>query len=116
MSVDGADLQSDLSQFGRELQPETGIRRRLAPGKSIASPFYLIVFGVIATWTIGVFFGVGFFSLVHHSEKTIAGTGDGDPALGIDPRSAEKREAPQSTTGKPAPAIVSIAESIAPSP
>ncbi len=45
------------------------IRRTLALGRSIASLFYLLSFGLIAGWIIAVFFGVGLFFLMPRSVK-----------------------------------------------
>jgi hypothetical protein len=49
------------------------IRRTLALSRSIGSLFYLLSVGVIAGWTIAVFFGVGLFFLIPRSAKLEAG-------------------------------------------
>jgi hypothetical protein len=45
------------------------IRSTLALGRSIGSLFYLLSVGVIAGWTIAVFFGAGLFFLMPRSAK-----------------------------------------------
>lgn len=58
-----AELRKD-----RIIQPI--VRKAVSLGKSLGPILYLVTVGVIATWVIGVFFGVGFFLLMHHhSEK-----------------------------------------------
>ena len=48
-------------------------------GKSLGPIIYPISIGVIATWVIGVFFGGGFFFLMHpHWEKQAAYSGSAD--------------------------------------
>jgi hypothetical protein len=48
-------------------------------GKSLGPIIYPISIGVIATWVIGVFFGGGFFFLMHpNSEKQAAYSGSAD--------------------------------------
>jgi hypothetical protein len=46
---------------GRRTQTTT--RKTFTLGKSLSAILYLISIGLIATWTIGVFFGTGFFFL-----------------------------------------------------
>lgn len=41
-------------------------------GKSLSPILYLISLALIATWIVGVFFGVGFFFLMHHSERPVS--------------------------------------------
>ncbi len=54
--------------------PTRGAARRLPVGTLL----YLISAGLVATATIGVFFGTGFFLLAHHAEQTTAGSGSRD--------------------------------------
>jgi hypothetical protein len=58
------------------------IRKALALSKSLGPILYLVSVGVIAIWVIGVFFGLGFFFLMHHhSEKEASHLGIGNAHL-----------------------------------
>jgi hypothetical protein len=57
------------------------IGKAFALSKSLASLLYLVWFGAIAVWVVGVFFGVGFFFLMHRSEKQAIQLGVGGAHL-----------------------------------
>src|SRR6266566_1449046 len=87
----------DMLAGKSDTRPDTG-DQRLLPGSGLAaSPststqptraaaarlpagilLYLVSAGLVATATIGVFFGTGFFLLAHHVEETTAGSGSLD--------------------------------------
>ena len=73
MSATGADPQSESERLGRESRTWELIRRTLPLGRSIGSLFYLISVGLIASWIVAVFFGVGLFSLMPRSAKLASG-------------------------------------------
>jgi hypothetical protein len=72
MSAMGADPRSKRV-LRREGRTWGLIRRILLFGRSIASLLYLVTIGLIATWTIAVFFGVSLFFLVPPSAKLATG-------------------------------------------
>jgi hypothetical protein len=110
MSVNRADRPSELARFHRDLRSQAIARKALALGKSVGTPLYLISLGFIATWTIGVFFGVGFFFLVHHSQKLVSGLGAGNRGTDIISGFAESRESSRIAIGEPALIIAPSAE------
>jgi hypothetical protein len=55
--------------------------KAFALSKSLGPLLYLVWFGVIAVWVVGVFFGVGFFFLTHRSEKQAIQLGVGGAHL-----------------------------------
>jgi hypothetical protein len=58
------------------------IRKTLALAKSRGPTLYLVSVGLIATWVIGVFFGVGFLFLMHpHAKKEASQLGVGGAHL-----------------------------------
>src|SRR5271167_3740019 len=69
MSATGADHQAERTQLREESRTWGLIRRTLPLGRSIGSLFYLISVGVIASWIVAVFFGVGLFFLMPRSAK-----------------------------------------------
>ena len=73
MSATGADPQSERTQLRGGSRTLGLIRRALPLGRSIGSLFYLISVGLIAGWTIAVFFGVGLFFLMPRSAELAAG-------------------------------------------
>jgi len=77
MSATGADPQPERTRFRRESRTWRLIRRTRPLGRSIGSLFYLISVGLIATWIIGVFFGVGLFFLMPQSTKLAPGLSPG---------------------------------------
>jgi hypothetical protein len=76
MSVTGADSASDSARLPIELRNEAVGRNAASPRKSLNSLPYLISVSLIATWVVGVFFGVGFLFLV-------SGLGVGGPDLTV---------------------------------
>ena len=57
------------------------IRKAFALSKALGPFLYLVLYGVIAVWVVGVFFGVGLFFLMHRSEKQAIRLGVGDVHL-----------------------------------
>src|SRR6202008_4359460 len=66
MLVIGPVRSSEPAGLSRDRIIPPIIRKTFALGKSLGPILYLVSVGVIATWVIGVFFGVGFFFLLHH--------------------------------------------------
>jgi hypothetical protein len=77
MSATGADPQSERTPLRRESRTWGLIRRTLPLGRSMGSLFYLISIGLIASWIIAVFFGVGLFFLMPRSAKLASGLSPG---------------------------------------
>ena len=69
MSATRADPQAERTQLREESRTWGLIRRTLPLGRSIGSLFYLISVGLIASWIVAVFFGVGLFFLMPRSAK-----------------------------------------------
>jgi hypothetical protein len=69
MSATGADPQAERTQLREESRTWGLIRRTLPLGRSAGSMFYLISVGLIASWIVAVFFGVGLFFLMPRSAK-----------------------------------------------
>jgi hypothetical protein len=65
------------------LRNQTVTQKTLAPGKSLDPLLYLMSAGLIATWTICVFFGVGFFFLMHQSERPTSGLAVDSPDVSV---------------------------------
>jgi hypothetical protein len=99
MSVHGADRSSEPAQFRTELRLRSISRKILGSGRSVGPLLYLISLGLIASWTLGVFFGVGFFFLVQRSATLVSGLGvrDTDFSVGL----AESTWPPQFGTSRP---------------
>lgn len=81
MSATGADPQSERTRLRRESRTWGLIRRTLPLGRSIGSLSYLISVGLIASWLIAVFFGVGLFFLKPQSAKLASSTSPPSPNL-----------------------------------
>jgi hypothetical protein len=82
MFVISPDRSSEPAGLRRDRIIQPIIRKALALGKSLGPILYLVSVGVIATWVIGVFFGAGFFLLMHHhSEKEASHLGIGSAHL-----------------------------------
>jgi hypothetical protein len=77
MSATGADPQAERPRLRGESRTWGLIRRTLPLGKSIGSLAYLTSVGLIASWIIVVFFGVGLFSLMPRSAKLESGLSPG---------------------------------------
>ena len=73
MSATGADPQSERTRLRGGSRTRGLIRRTLPLGRSIGSLSYLILVGLIAGWTIAVFFGVGLFFLMPRSAELASG-------------------------------------------
>lgn len=107
MSATGADPQTERTRLRRESRTWGLIRRTLPLGRSMGSLFYLISVGLIASWIIAVFFGVGLFFLMPRSAKLASGLSPG--AASFDASSAETPWLKQSTnrldrlSGPPSP-------------
>jgi hypothetical protein len=69
MFATGADPQAERTRLREESRTWGLIRRTLPLGRSIGSLFYLISVGLIASWIVAVFFGVGLFFLMPRSAK-----------------------------------------------
>src|ERR1700758_1751183 len=69
MSATGADPQAEGTPLRRESRTWGLIRGTLPFGRSMGSLFYLISVGLIASWIVAVFFGVGLFFLMPRSAK-----------------------------------------------
>jgi hypothetical protein len=96
MSATGADPQSESERLRQESRTWGLIRRALPLGRSIGSLFYLISVGLIASWIVAVFFGVGLFFLMPRSGKLASGLSPGGTSF--DPSSAETPWLLQSTS------------------
>jgi hypothetical protein len=82
---------------GRAEPDPAGSAKRLAPGASpptrptaaagrpVGNLLYLIFAGLVASATIGVFFGIGFFLLVQPRSEVIASLGTHDRGIETDP-------------------------------
>jgi hypothetical protein len=82
---------------GRAEPERAGSVRRPAPGASpptrhmaaavrpVGNLLYLVFVGVVASATIGVFFGIGFFLLVQPAREVIASLGTHDRGIETDP-------------------------------
>jgi len=77
MSATGADPQGERTRLRGESRTWGLIRRTLPLGKSIGSLAYLTSLGLIASWIIVVFFGVGLFFLMPQSAKLTSGSSPG---------------------------------------
>ena len=77
MSATGADPQAERPRLRGESRTWGLIRRTLPLGKSIGSLAYLTSVGLIASWIIVVFFGVGLFFLMPRSAKLASGLSPG---------------------------------------
>jgi hypothetical protein len=63
--------------------------RTRAPEPNVGTLLYLVSFGVVATATVVVFLGLGFFLLVHPNEELIAGRSARDRGIEVEPRRAD---------------------------
>ena len=82
---------------GRAEPDRAGSAKRLAPGASpptrhtaaagrpVGNLLYLVFVGLVASATIGVFFGIGFFLLVQPTREVIASLGTHDRGIETDP-------------------------------
>jgi hypothetical protein len=77
MSATGADPQMERTPLRRESRTWGLIRRTLRLGRSTGSLFYLISVGLIASWIVAVFFGVGLFFLMPLSAERASGLSPG---------------------------------------
>ena len=96
MSATGADPQTERTPLRRESRTWGLIRRTLPLGRSMGSLFYLIAVGLIGSWIIAVFFGVGLFFLMPRSAKLAPGLSPGGTSF--DASSAETPRLTQSTS------------------
>src|SRR4029077_4737676 len=60
-------------------------RHMAAAGRPVGNLLYLVLVGVVASATIGVFFGIGFFLLVQPSREVIANLVARDGGIETDP-------------------------------
>jgi hypothetical protein len=74
MFATGADHPSEPATLGTGRPIPTIVRGVLARRKSMSALLYMISAGLIATWIIGVFFGLGFFLLTHETRRTVSDT------------------------------------------
>ncbi len=85
---------------GRAEPDRAGSAKKLAPGASpptrhiaaagrpVGNLLYLVFVGLVASATIGVFFGIGFFLLVQPTREVIASLGTHDRGIDTDPVSS----------------------------
>src|SRR5690348_4766629 len=99
MSVHGADRRSEPAQFRTDLRLQSVSRKTLRSGRCVGPVVYLVSLGLIASWIIGVFFGVGFFSLAHRSAKLVSGLGVRGTDISVE--LAQSTWPPQSGTSRP---------------
>jgi hypothetical protein len=87
----GGPVQSLRTTPGDSRSHRPQSAKRPAPTAAIRAPagilLYLVVTGLVATATIGVFFGIGLSMLVQPVEETIAGSGADDRSPELDPLS-----------------------------
>jgi hypothetical protein len=95
MSATGAGPQSERT-LRRESETWRLIRRILPFGRSIGSLVYLVTIGLIATWTVAVFFGVSLFFLMPRSATLATASSPGADRL--DASSADMPWLMQSTS------------------
>jgi len=85
------------------------IRKTLALSKSLGPILYLVSVGVIATWVIGVFIGVGFFfQMPHHLEKVASHLGIGSTHLGALWVDSRRIPFPQLSETAPGPIVAAL--------
>lgn len=80
MFATGADRPSEPASRGTGRPIPTIVRGVLARRKSLSAVLYTISTGLIAIWIIGVFFGLGFFLLIHQPRLSVSGSGATDQA------------------------------------
>jgi hypothetical protein len=68
--------------------------RTTAPEPHVGTLLYLISLGVVATATVVVFFGLGFFLLAHPSEGVTVDPGARDRGVEIEPRRPDPAASP----------------------
>jgi hypothetical protein len=85
------------------------------PGTSLGTLFYLISFGVVATATAVVFFGISFFLLAHPDMELIAGPSARNGGVEVEPQRADL-VSPPNKDAAPFPAQTAPAPSVPPEP
>ena len=93
MVVYDADRSLASAQFWRELQPEPLCPKVLARRKSVGILLYLFSLGLVVISTIGIFFGTGFFLLVHQAGEMVPGSSPSLP-VGTVPIGIADRDQP----------------------
>ena len=81
--VSEVDTEPRLFDFVPREVPPTSAPSRRAPAERphIGSVVYLLLVGLVAAATIGVFFGIAFFLLAQPKDKTFAGAGPVSPGV-----------------------------------
>jgi hypothetical protein len=72
MSATSVDRPPDPAHLPIEAQNSIIIRKPLSLTKALSPVPYLISLALIATWIVGVFFGVGFFVLINRPETPVS--------------------------------------------
>ena len=82
--VSEIDTEPRLFDFVPREAPPTSVPSRRAPAERphIGSVVYLLLVGLVAAATIGVFFGIAFFLLAQPKDKTFIGAGPMSPGVG----------------------------------
>jgi hypothetical protein len=91
--------------------PDPPKERTTAREPNVGTVLYLISLGVVATATVVVFFGLGFFLLAHHDEELIADTRD--RGVEVAPQHADL-VSPPNKDAAPFPALTAPAPSVPP--
>src|SRR6516164_3023846 len=81
--VSEIDAEPRLFDFVPREAPPTSAPSRRAPaeGPHIGSVVYLLLVGLVAAATIGIFFGIAFFLLAQPKDKTFVGAGPVSPGV-----------------------------------
>ena len=77
------DRAGSASRLAPEASPQ--MRHTAAAGRPVGNLLYLVFVGLVASATIGVFFGIGFFLLVQPTREVIASLGTHDRGIETDP-------------------------------
>lgn len=77
------DRAGSAGRLAAEASPP--MRHMAAAGRPVGNLLYLVLVGVVASATIGVFFGIGFFLLVQPSREVIANLVARDGGIETDP-------------------------------
>src|SRR5690348_6864988 len=74
MFTSSAGPSAERLGLGRESRFWGLFRRALRLGRSIGAQFYLVSFGLTASWVVAVFFGVGLFALATRPANLASGS------------------------------------------
>ena len=84
----------------------TSTPRRVASALPIGIFFYLLSLGIVATATVGVFFGIGFFFLAQTTQATNANAGAGGQGADTEARSSHASRDASATYGDSASILI----------